>query len=152
MKRESKLEEKAGEIAQIAIVESSAIGIPNDHIEPWVKDFAIGVAVATAKWADSHPQWYDAQGDDVPEYGREVIVIGQDGKVFYGHRPDPDEVTMVEGKPYHAKTYDKKGWNWPDIALWLDVEIPHETVDKIATEYYKEKWTEKNKLKTSRKR
>ena len=96
--------------------------------------------------------WYDAQGGNVPEYGREVIVIGRDGKVFYGHRPDPDEVTMVEGKPYHAKTYDKNGWNWPDIALWLDVEIPHETVDKIATEYYKEKWTEKNKLKTSRKR
>lgn len=87
--------------------------------------------------------WYDAQGDIVPEYGREVIVIGRDGKVFFGHRPDPKEVTMVEGKPYHAKTYDKNGWNWPDIALWLDVEIPHETVDKIATEYYKEKWTEK---------
>ena len=152
MKREYILEQKAGEIAQVAIVESSAIGIPNDHIEPWVKDFAIGVAVATAKWADSHPQWYDAQGDDVPEYGREVIVIGRDGKVSYGHRPDPKEVTMVDGKPYHAKTYDKNGWNWPDIALWLDVEIPHETVDKIATEYYKEKWTEKNKLKTSRKR
>lgn len=25
------------------------------------------------------------------------------------------------------------------IALWLDVEIPHEMVDKIASEYYKEK-------------
>jgi len=142
MKREYKLEQKAGEIAQVAIVESSAIGIPNDHIEPWVKDFAIGVAVATAKWADSHPQWYDAQGDNVPEYGREVIVIGRDGKVFYGHRPDPEEVTMVEGKPYHAKTYDKNGWNWPGIALWLDVEIPHKMVDKIATEYYKEKMYE----------
>jgi hypothetical protein len=145
MKREYILEQKAGEIAQVAIVESSAIGIPNGHIEPWVKDFAIGVAVDTAKWADSHPQWYDAQGDDVPEYGREVIVIGRDGKVFYGHRPDPKEVTMVDGKPYHAKTYDKNGWNWPDIALWLDVEIPHEKVDKIATEYYKEKYFKENK-------
>lgn len=82
--------------------------------------------------------WFDAQGDIVPEYGREVIVIGRDGKVFYGHRPDPKEVTMVEGKPYHAKTYDKNGWNWPDIALWLDVEVPHEMVDKIVTEYFKE--------------
>ena len=82
--------------------------------------------------------WFDAQGDYVPEYGREVIVIGRDGKVFYGHRPDPKEVTMVEGKPYHAKTYDKNGWNWPDIALWLDVEIPDELIDKITTEYFKE--------------
>ncbi len=82
--------------------------------------------------------WVNAQGDNVPEYGREVIVIGRDGKVFYGHRPDPKEVTMVEGKPYHAKTYDKNGWNWPDIALWLDVEVPHELIDKITTEYFKE--------------
>ena len=97
------------------------------------KGFILG-----AQWADSHPQWYDAQGDNVPKYGREVIVIGRDGKVFYGHRPDPKEVTMVEGKPYHAKTYDKNGWNWPNIALWLDVEVPDELIDKITTEYFKE--------------
>lgn len=89
-------------------------------------------------WADSHPQWYDAQGDNVPEYGREVIVIGRDGKIFYGHRPDPKEVTMVEEKPYHAKTYDKNGWNWPDIALWLDVEVPDKLIDEITTEYFRE--------------
>ena len=82
--------------------------------------------------------WYDAQGDNVPEYGREVIVIGRDGKVFYGHRPDPEEVTMVEGKPYHAKTYDKNGWNWPDIALWLDVKLPDEL------EQITDKWFEEN--------
>ena len=91
-----------------------------------------------AEWADQHPQWYDAQGDNVPEYGREVIVIGRDGKVFYGHRPNPKEVTMVEGKPYHAKTYDKNGWNWPDIALWLDVEIPHDVIDYITDKWFKE--------------
>jgi len=86
--------------------------------------FGYDLIAKAVKWADSHPQWYDAQGDNVPEYGKEVIVIGRDGKVFYGHRPDPKEVTMVEGKPYHAKTYDKNGWNWPNIALWLDVEVP----------------------------
>lgn len=85
-----------------------------------------------------HPQWYDAQGDYMPEYGREVIVIGRNGKVFYGHRPDPEEVTMIDGKLYHAKTYGKNGWNWPDIALWLDVEVPEELIDKIATEYFRE--------------
>ena len=98
--------------------------------------------VAAATWADSHPQWYDAQGSIVPEYGREVIVIGRDGKVFYGHRPDPEEVTMVEGKPYHAKTYDKNGWNWPNIALWLDVEIPDELIEQITN-----KWFEENEQK-----
>lgn len=93
-----------------------------------------------AKWADSHPQWYDAQGDIVPEYGREVIVIGRDGKVFYGHRPDPKEYVVVEGEKLFAKTYDKNGWNWPDIALWLDVEIPHELIEQIT-----DKWFEENK-------
>ena len=82
--------------------------------------------------------WHDAQGDNVPEYGREVIVIGRDGKVFFGHRPDPKEVTMVEGKPYHAKTYDKNGWNWPDIALWLDVEIPNELIEQITDKWFEE--------------
>lgn len=98
------------------------------------------------KDADSHPRWYDAQGDNVPEYGREVIVIGRDGKVFYGHRPDPKEVTMVEGKPYHAKTYDKNGWNWPDIALWLDVEIPNELIEQIT-----DKWFEENEQRRNNK-
>jgi len=93
---------------------------------------------AAVKWADSHPQWYDAQGDNVPEYGREVIVIGRDGKIFYGHRPDPKEVTMVDGKPYHAKTYDKNGWNWPDIALWLDVEMPDELIEQITDKWFEE--------------
>ena len=93
---------------------------------------------AAVKWAYSHPQWHDAQGGDVPEYGREVIVIGRNGKIFYGHRPDPEEVTMIDGEPYHAKTYDKNGWNWSDIALWLDVEIPYEMIDKIVSKYFKE--------------
>ena len=89
-------------------------------------------------FGQQHPQWYDAQGDNVPKYRREVIVIGRDGKVFYGHRPDPEEVTMVEGKPYHAKTYDKKGWNWPNIALWLDVEVPDKLIDEITTKWFEE--------------
>lgn len=98
-------------------------------------------------WADSHPQWYDAQGDNVPEYGREVIVIRRNGEIGFGHRPNPKEVTMVEGKPYHAKTYDKNGWNWPDIALWLDVEIPHELVEQIT-----DKWFEENEQKRDNRR
>lgn len=93
---------------------------------------------AAVKWADSHPKWYDAQGDIVPEYGKEVIVIGRDGKVFYGHRPDPKEYVVIEGKKCFANTYDKNGWNWPDIALWLDVEIPHELIEQITDKWFEE--------------
>lgn len=93
---------------------------------------------AAVEWAYSHPQWHDAQGDNVPEYGREVIVIRRNGMICYGHRPNPKEYVIVEGKKCFAKTYDKNDWNIPDIALWLDVEVPHELVDKIVTEYFKE--------------
>ena len=101
--------------------------IQSDSVAAGNEILDFGDFIEGAKWADSHPRWYDAQG-----------------KVFYGHRPDPKEVTMIEGKPYHAKTYDKNGWNWPNIALWLDVEIPDEQVDKIATEYFKENGQTKN--------
>ena len=114
-----------------------------DEANVWARgnieaEYVESACIEMAEWADQHPQWYDAQGDNVPEYGREVIVIGRDGKVFYGHRPDPKEVTKVEGKPYHAKTYDKNGWNWPDIALWLDVEIPHELIEQITDKWFDE--------------
>lgn len=102
-----------------------------------VRDIATSLAEYGYQYAKKN-LWYDAQGDIVPEYGREVIVIGRNGKVFYGHRPDPKEVTMIDGKPYYAKTYGKNGWNWDNIALWLDVEIPYEMVDKITTEYFRE--------------
>lgn len=111
------------------------------HDESYSDDDVRDIALSLAEYGYQYARknlWHDAQGDNVPEYGREVIVIGRDGKVFYGHRPGPEEVTMVEGKPYHAKTYDKNGWNWPNIALWLDVEIPDEQVDKIVTAYFKE--------------
>ena len=82
--------------------------------------------------------WYDAQGDIVPEYGREVIVIGRNGKVFYGHRPNPKEYVVVEGEKLFAKTYGKNGWNWENIALWLDVDIPNELVEQITDKWFEE--------------
>lgn len=94
--------------------------------------------VAAANWADSHSQWYDAQGDIVPEYGREVIVIRRSGMICYGHRPNPKEYVIVEGKKCFAKTYDKNDWNIPDIALWLDVEIPYDVIELITDKWYEE--------------
>ena len=47
--------------------------------------------------------WKDAQGDDLPDIDREVIVLLDNGKVV---------------------TYDKGGWNIPNVAFWLDLDIP----------------------------
>lgn len=102
-----------------------------------VRDIAVSLAEYGYQYARKN-LWHDAQGDHVPEYDREVIVIGRDGKVFFGHRPNPKEITMVEGEAYLAKTYDKNGWNWPNIALWLDVEIPDELIEEIVNKYFEE--------------
>ena len=75
--------------------------------------------------------WHDAQGDYLPIYDREVIVLCDDGhggyKVCFGHRP----VEYVAGVSYdgkmtymEAKTYDKGGWNIPDVKWWLDLDLP----------------------------
>jgi len=87
--------------------------------------------------------WKDAQGDDLPEIDREVIVlINYDTpsnvphgegystyKVGFGHRPNPDgwnskNLDTGEVTHYEPKLYDKGGWNGPDIAYWLDLELP----------------------------
>jgi hypothetical protein len=89
--------------------------------------------------------WKDAQGDDLPEIDREVIVlINYDApsnvphgegystyRVGFGHRPNPDgwdgrNLDTGEVTHYEPKLYDKGGWNGPDIAYWLDLELPIE--------------------------
>jgi hypothetical protein len=114
MKREYILEQKAGEIAQVAIVESSAIGIPNDHIEPWVKDFAIGVAVATAKWADSHPQWIPVEErlpprmNEKSRFSDTVHVYNKDG---------------YKDTAYYD--FEEMIWRWmPNVTHWMPLPTP----------------------------
>ena len=87
--------------------------------------------------------WKDAQGDDLPEIDREVIVlINYDTpsnvphgegystyRVGFGHRPNPDgwngkNLDTGEVTHYEPKLYDKGGWNGPNIAYWLDLELP----------------------------
>ena len=89
--------------------------------------------------------WKDAQGDDLPEIDREVIVlINYDApsnvphgegystyRVGFGHRPNPDgwdgkNIDTGEVTHYEPKLYDKGGWNAPDIVYWLDIELPKE--------------------------
>ena len=54
--------------------------------------------------------WIDAQGKQLPKYGRAVIAIIPDGtdnwKVVVAHRSK------------------ENGWSQPDIAYWFDVELP----------------------------
>jgi hypothetical protein len=101
------------------------------------------IAIRVAKWQIEH-LWKSADGDDLPEYDREVIVlIKYDAQlniydeeyptygVGFGHRPDPkgwDGKSVTTGKVEHytPKTYDKGGWNIPNIVYWLDVKLPKE--------------------------
>lgn len=74
--------------------------------------------------------WIDAQGDDLPEYDREVIALLDNGKVVFAHRPPEywDGKDIVTGKVTrnYPKTYDKGCWNIPNVKWWLDVKLPKE--------------------------
>lgn len=74
--------------------------------------------------------WKNAQGDDLPEIGREVIAILDYGKVVFAHRPPEywDGKNIDTGKitRYYPKTYGKGGWNIPDVEWWLDLKLPYE--------------------------
>lgn len=70
--------------------------------------------------------WKDAQGDDLPEIDREVIALLDNGKVVFAHRPPEywDGKDIITGKVTrnYPKTYDKGGWNIPNVKWWLDVD------------------------------
>lgn len=80
--------------------------------------------------------WKDAQGDDLPDIDREVIVLAQvlpkdksSLKVCFGHRPNPkgwDGKDFFTGKIHHhnVQTYGKGGWNQPNVVYWLDLNLP----------------------------
>lgn len=85
-----------------------------------------------AKWKEEN-LWHDAQGDDLPEIDREVIVLCNTGhggyKVAFGHRPNPEgwdgrNILTDEVTHYTPQIYDKGGWNIPDVRWWLDCELP----------------------------
>jgi len=101
----------------------------------WLKDALPTLAAVEsfergAEWRDAN-LWHDAQGDDLPEIDREVIVIDKMGKVSFGHRPDPDEYITYEYEKIYVKTYDKGGWNIPDVRWWLDAPMPKGLEDLV---------------------
>ena len=82
--------------------------------------------------------WKDADGDDLPEIDKEVIVLaqkyplnGSEYVVSFAHRPNPDgwdakSIITEKVEHYTPQTYDKGGWSIPDVKWWLDCEWPNE--------------------------
>ena len=88
-----------------------------------------------AKWKIEN-LWKPSDGDDLPEIDREVVVLTQpyplenlEYAVSFAHRPNPNgwdgkSVTTGKVEHYTPKTYDKGGWNIPDVKYWLDCSMP----------------------------
>ena len=74
--------------------------------------------------------WKHADGDDLPEIDREVIALLDNGKVVFAHRPPEfwDGKNIITGKVTrnYPQTYDKGGWNIPNVKYWLDCSMPKE--------------------------
>ena len=95
-------------------------------------DYVERAFMAGIEWADAHQNhWHDAQGDDLPEIDREVIVLLDNGKVCFAHRPNKKGYlgkSMVTGniETFYPHTYDKGGWNIPNVKWWCDINLPKE--------------------------
>ena len=86
--------------------------------------------------------WKPADGDYLPEINREVVVFIQNFpddagimKVAIAHRPNPNgwdgrSILTGEVDHYTQKTYDKDGWNIPDVKWWLDLDLPKPKVEE----------------------
>ena len=127
----------------LAFIDSLAEPVSEDLIDvakQYVKEHVIGIdkvtfSIATdmfisgAKWQKEN-LWKPADGDDLPDIDREVIALLDNGKVVFAHRPPEywDGKNIITGKVIrnYPKTYDKGGWNIPNIKYWLDVELPKE--------------------------
>lgn len=89
--------------------------------------------------------WKDANGDELPAYDREVVVLldkwnGRELAPYFrvgiAHRPDPkgwDGKSLTTRKVEHfdVQTYDKGGWNGPGVKYWLDVDIPENNEQSV---------------------
>ena len=98
---------------------------------------------AGTKWQKER-LWKPADGDDLPEIDREVVVLIKYNtqrnindeeyptyRVGFGHRPNPDgwdgrNIDTNEVTHYTPKLYDKGGWNQPHVLYWLDAKLPYE--------------------------
>jgi hypothetical protein len=96
--------------------------VPNEHF------------IAGAKWKENH-LWKPADGDDLPEIDKEVIVLTQPYpndehlRVVFAHRTN--KYTKVwnsdlgEEQVVEIERYNKGGWNIPDVKWWLNCGWPN---------------------------
>lgn len=123
----------------------ASVEYASDHVEYWQSekdgDFNVIESDAAklmeafkagAKWRQNN-LWKSADGDYLPEIGREVVVFtqkeGLSPKVCIAHRPDPkgwDGTSISTGKTEHfdPMLYGKGGWSIPDVIYWLDAPLP----------------------------
>lgn len=110
------------------------------YVKDIVTDIPASLQVAFirgAEWSDSHQDhWHDAQGDDLPEVDREVIVLLDNGKVCFAHRPNKKGYlgkSLVTGnvETFYPHTYDKGEWNIPNVKWWLGVDIPAKKGEEV---------------------
>lgn len=123
MTRKEQIEQKAKELGQKYFPDENNIWARPNY-EAQCVEFACKEMV---EWADAHQNlWHDAQDDDLPEIGREVIVLLDNGKVCFAHRP-PYSYAGIDSNGdieyFHPKHYDKGEWNIPNVKWWLDVAI-----------------------------
>lgn len=87
---------------------------------------------AGAEWRMNN-LWHSADGGDLPEIDREVVVFtqkeGLSPRVGIAHRPNPkgwDGTNISTGEVEHfvPKTYGKGGWSLPDVKWWLNADFP----------------------------
>ena len=94
------------------------------------------IAIHFAEWKKNH-LWKDAQGDDLPEIDRKVVVLVQDYpddkdhlRVAFAHRPNKYakvwNYNLGEEQTIEIERHGKGGWNIPNVKYWLDVVFPKE--------------------------
>jgi hypothetical protein len=147
MTRQEQIEQKAKELGQKYFPDGYNVWARPNYEAQYV-EFACKEII---EWADEHLSnpykdviehmsrnryrmwkqnlWHDAQGNALPEIDKEVIVLCNNGKVCYGHRPkeywDGKNIATGEVTRHYPKRYDKGGWNIPDVKWWLNVELPN---------------------------
>ena len=74
--------------------------------------------------------WKAGDGPELPDIDREVIVLTKDNKVAFAHRPpefwDRKDVHTGKVRRCYLQRYGIGQWNIPDIAFWLNYELPSE--------------------------
>lgn len=87
-----------------------------------------------ASWVEQN-LWKSADGDDLPEIDREVIVLYQryplennEYAVGFAHRPPEywygKNIDTCEVTRRYPRKFGKGRWNIPDVKWWLDAQLP----------------------------